>query len=285
MFTSLNPGTIGLSLPFEEALGAARDNGFEGLDLNISELAERAVRTSISEIRERFEEAGVRPGGWGLPVNFRGEEPPDEATLERFAAQAELASDLGSPWCCIWILPFSDTLDYAANLAFHTERLKPLAQRLADHGCRLGLEFVGPKTLRHGHAHEFLHTIEGALELGHNLGTGNTGLLLDCFHWYTSHGTVEDLRRLKADDVVYVHVNDARPGRGPDEQIDNERLLAGASGVIDSTGFLHALRDMGYEGPVVVEPFDKELNAQPAADRLRRTGESLAGIMRAAGLR
>lgn len=156
MFTSLNPGTIGLSLPFEEALAAARDNGFEGLDLNISELAGRALRTSISEIRERFEEAGVRPGGWGLPVNFRGAEAPDEAILERFSAQAELAADLGSPWCSTFIMPFSDTLDYAANMAFHTERLKPLAQRLADHGCRLGLEFVGPKTLRAGHTHEFL---------------------------------------------------------------------------------------------------------------------------------
>lgn len=87
------------------------------------------------------------------------------------------------------------------------------------------------------------------------------------------------------DDVVYVHVNDGTGGRGPDEQIDNERQLPGATGIIDSTGFLHALRDMNYEGPVVVEPFDRRLNDEPAAERLRRTGESLTGIMRAAGLR
>ena len=284
MFTSLNTGALGFSAPLDEALRLARTNGFEGLDLPLGELLQLAERTSVREVRERFHAAGVRPGGWGPPVDFRHDEETYRAGLATLPRYAALAHELGSPWCATWILPYSDELDYEANMDHHVRRLRPIAQILADHGCRFGLEFVGPRTARAGHRYAFIHTIDGALELGERLGTGNTGLLLDCWHWYTSHATREDLARLRADQVVYVHVNDAPPGRDVDEQIDDQRLLPGASGVIDIAGFLQALDRMGYDGPVVAEPFNAELNAMPPADRVRLTGQSLAKIWAQAGL-
>ena len=285
MFTSLSTGTLGFSAPLEEALGLARTNGFDGLDLSMGELQRLAGESSIQDVRDRFSAAGVRPGGWGLAVDFRTDDAAYQRGLADLPAQAALAQDLGSPWCSTWILPFSDELDYEANMRRHAERLRPVAQTLADHGCRLGLEFVGPKTLRAGRRHEFIHTIAGALELGERIGTGNTGLLLDCFHWYTAHGTAEDLAGLSAEQVVYVHVNDAVGGRGPDEQIDNQRMLPGTGGVIDITEFLQALQRMGYDGPVAVEPFNAEINALPEPERVRMAGESLARIWAQAGLR
>ena len=214
MFTSLSTGTLGFSAPLEEALGLARTNGFDGLDLSMGELLRLAGESSIQDVRDRFSMAGVRPGGWGLAVDFRNDDAAYQKSLAELPAQAALAQGLGSPWCSTWILPFSDELDYEANMQRHAERLRPVAQVLADHGCRLGLEFVGPKTQRDGHRYEFIHTIAGALELGERIGTGNTGLLLDCFHWYTAHGTAKDLAGLRAEQVVYVHVNDAVAGRG-----------------------------------------------------------------------
>jgi sugar phosphate isomerase/epimerase len=284
MFTSLNTGTVRLSVPFDEALSLAREGGFAGLDLPLGELPTLADQSSVDEVKARFDAAGVRPGGWGLPVDFRRDDETYRAGLDALPRQAALAQALGSPWCATWILPFSDDLDFAANMERHVTRLRPAAQILADHGCRLGLEFVGPKTLRAGHAHEFIHTIEGALDLGRRIGTGNVGLLLDSFHWYTAHGTAGDLARLSAEQIVYVHVNDAVAGRGPDEQIDAERMLPGASGVIDITTFLQSLQRMGYDGPVVVEPFSAEVNALPASERVRAVAQSLSGVLARAGI-
>jgi sugar phosphate isomerase/epimerase len=275
---------VRLSVPFDEALNLARENGFAALDLPLGELLSLAEQSSVDEVKARFAAADLRPGGWGLPVDFRRDEETYRAGLAALPRQAELAQALGSPWCSTWILPFSDELDFAANMERHVERLRPAAQILVDHGCRLGLEFVGPKTLRAGHAHEFIYTIEGALDLGRRIGTGNVGLLLDCFHWYTAHGTAGDLARLSAEQIVYVHVNDAVPGRGPDEQIDGERRLPGAGGVIDITTFLQALQRMGYDGPVVVEPFDAEVNALPPAERVRAVAQSLSAVLERAGI-
>jgi sugar phosphate isomerase/epimerase len=123
-----------------------------------------------------------------------------------------------------WILPFSDDKPLEENRAFHIERFTPVAQVLADNGCSLGLEFIGPKTLREGHPYQFIHTMQAMLDMGAEIGP-NVGLLLDCWHWHTSHSTIEELRALKPEQVVYVHVNDAPQGIDTDEQLDNVRCL------------------------------------------------------------
>jgi len=285
MFKCLHPGAIGFSVPFDEALTLAHTYGFEGLDLPFPELLQLAQKASLLAIKERFQAAQLRPGGWGLPVNIYGDKEKYQAGLAQLPAYAAVAQSLGSTGCATWILPFSDTLDYDANMEFHANRLRPIARILADHDCRFGLEFVGPKTSRAGHKYDFVSTIAGALELGQQIGTGNTGLLLDSWHWYTSHGTLEDLKTLTAQQVVYVHVNDAPAERGIDEQLDLQRLLPGASGLIDIAGFLQALDSMGYDGPVVAEPFNAELNALPYAERVQATKASLDKIWQQAGLR
>ena len=40
-----------------------------------------------------------------------------------------------------------------------------------------------------------------------------------------------------------------------DDYMDNERALPGATGVVDIAGFLGALNTIGYDGPIVPEPF------------------------------
>jgi sugar phosphate isomerase/epimerase len=139
--------------------------------------------------------------------------------------------------------------------------------------------------MRQGHRYEFISTIAGALDLGERLGTGNTGLLLDSYHWYTSHGTIEDLKKLTAEQIVYVHVNDAPAKRTIDEQLDGQRLLPGASGVIDIAPFLQIVDQTGYDGPIVVEPFNAEHKALPYAERVKATRASLTKIMDLAGIK
>lgn len=284
MFTTLDPGALSFSAPLDDLLDLARRNGFAAVDLPFPEVLHAAEATSVQEVQDRFRAAGVRPGGWKLPVDFKGSEDTYRTGLAALPRYAALAQGVGSPWCFTWILPYSDDLDYGANMERHVALLHPVADVLAEYGCSLGLEFVGPRTMRVGHKHAFIHTIAGALEVGERIGTGNVGLLLDCWHWYTSGATLDDLASLRGAQVVYVHVNDAPPERRVDEQIDTERLLPGESGVIDIVGFLWGLQAMDYAGPVAVEPFNAAVRALPPAERAQRAGQSLAKIWKQAGL-
>jgi len=284
MFRSLNPGPIGIRLPMREVLRLAGPAGFEGVDLNIREAARLAQEESVGHVAGLFREAGLRVGSWALPVNWRGDEATYREGLEGLPRLAALGQRLGSLRVCTFVPPASDERPFEENFRWHVDRLRPIAEALKDHGCRLGLEFIGPKTSRLGRRHEFIYTMGGMLELGEAIGTGNVGLLLDSWHLYTSHGTVEDLGRLRVEQVVCVHINDAPAGVPVDEQIDNVRCLPGETGIIDLAGFLKALKRIGYDGPVTPEPFSQKVRQMPPEEAARTTGEALTRVWRAAGL-
>jgi sugar phosphate isomerase/epimerase len=275
MFTTLSAEDLALDVSFSEAVELARDAGFDAVDLHMAEL----VGWDASRVSEKLAVAGLRAGGWWLPVEWREDRETYDREMETAVKAAELAHAVGARWCNTWIWPFSDQLDYRSNFDLHVERLKPVAALLAEHNCVLGLEYVGPKTMRLGHPHEFISTMDETFELIERIGEDNVGVLLDCWQWYTSHGTPEDLAALEPGQVTYVHLNDAPAGLGRDEQIDDQRMLPGATGVIDVATFLAAVRDIGFDGPVAAEPFNADVNALEPAERARVARESLASTL------
>ncbi len=273
MFRNASWGAIGVQVGFEDGLDLARETGFEGVDVPIQTAAEYLDQGRIDAFVALYAGRGLKLGGWGLPVNWRGDKAKWQTDLEAFPRLCAAAQACGAPRCATWIPPASNELDFDANFAFHVERFGPIATILGDHGCRLGLEFIGPKTLRANAKYEFVYDLPGMLKLCEAIGP-NVGLLLDCWHWYTSGGTPEQLAGLTAEQVVVVHVNDAPAGIPRDEQIDNQRCLPGATGVIDTACFMRELKRMGYDGPVTCEPFNAELNAmedRAAAERVKRS--------------
>jgi len=271
MYRCLNPGAIGVRLPWPKCLPLAREHGFEGLDLSVDPAVPAA------EYVEALAGAGLKPGGMGLPVPFRDDEAKCAEGLSRLGPIAARAAEVGVTRFATWILPFSDTRPLKENWRLHADRLGRAARILAQHGCRLGLEFIGPKTARLGRKFPFVRTMEHMLDLCEACGP-NVGLLLDAWHWYTSLGTVEDILALEPGQVVYVHINDAPAGIPVDQQRDNVRALPGETGVIDLAGFLGALRKIGYDGPVVPEPFVKELATLAPEESVRRVGEALKRV-------
>jgi len=279
MYAALSPGMIGVNVPFEQTARLAAAAGFKGLAVDIG-----AAAHDPDGVRRVLESGKLRPAAWGLPVEFRQSEDTYREGLARLPELAKAAKQIGALRCSTWILPFSDTLTFQQNFQLHRTRLRPCAEVLAEHGCHLGLEFVGPKTLRDGRAHEFIHTQEGMLELCQAIGTGNLGLLFDSFHWYTSYGSREDIHKLSDALIVDVHINDAVQDRGPDEQIDNDRRLPGDTGVINLIAFLQGLKEIGYTGPVTPEPFLPKLREMPPEDAIRTTAEALLKVWQQAGV-
>ena len=276
MFRNLSPGAIGIQLPFTEALDLAHRTGWEGMDLPTSEALQLADQRGTEAVSELYAQSGLRVGGWGLPLNWR--EPYEKSALETLKRQAALAQKLDSTRCYTWLLPFSDQRPFRENFAFHVEQIQPIAEILAEHGCSLGLEFIGPRSMRASHRYGFIYTIEGMLSLAAAIGP-NVGLLVDAWHWHTGLGTLSDLYTLRLEDVVYVHINDAPADLPIDQLIDNKRALPGVTGVIDLKGFLSALGELGYNGPVTPEPFDSSLATLSPEEASIRTLTALNSVM------
>ena len=285
MFKGLSPGAIGVkAATLEEALAAAKTGGFGGVEINVGEIADRVEKSGAASVTDAFEAAGILPAGWGLPTNWRGDEAAWQAGLNDLPRLARAAAAVGATRTMTWIMPCSDTRPYDENRDFHVTRFTPIARILAEESVSLGLEFIGPKTLRDTQTHPFIHTMGEMLDMGRLIGP-NVGLLLDAYHWYTSHGTRDDLKALTPAQVVYVHVNDAPKGVPVDEQLDGVRDLPGATGVIDIAGFLQSLQQIGYDGPVTPEPFVNLSSLPSDAERLKTVGAAMDDIWQKAGLR
>jgi sugar phosphate isomerase/epimerase len=221
----------------------------------------------------------------GFPVEFRKDEEAWRTGMAALPAQAQLAQAIGCTRSATWVPPGHNERDFAENFKLHVERIGAAAAILADHDIALGLEFIGPKTLRKNFSHRFIYTMEGMLAMGAAMGTGNVGLLLDVWHLYTSHGTLDQVRELQASDVVVVHINDAPAGIAVDEQMDQVRTLPGETGVLDIEGFLQALEEIGYDGPVTVEPFSKRVREMSVQDAVAATAASVQKVWPRSGVK
>lgn len=275
MKASLHAVILGGGLSFEELVALAARHGFAGVDTGIDAIARLVGGRSLDGAKEFFAEHGVQPANWGLPVNWRGSEEEFKEGLGRLPEQAKLAADIGCPRCCTWIMPSTDE-DPADLRKRAVTRFAECAKVLNDHGVRLGLEWVGPKTSRTG-KHEFIYRMDQLLDMEAEMGQPNLGLLVDSFHWFTAHHTQEELEAVPVEKVVHVHINDA-PDKPRDEQIDQQRLLPG-EGVIDLKAFLSALKTIGYQDYMGVETFSKELPQLPPDESAARAKKGVDGVM------
>jgi sugar phosphate isomerase/epimerase len=285
MYKALSPGAIGVqATTLQEAIAAAQQGGFEGVEFNVREVADLVDQHGAEYIKGLFAEAQLKPAGWGVGIDWRSETKWQQG-LKELPRLAAAAAAIGCPRALSGVMPGSNDYPFDENYRLHVERFTPIARILADNGCWLGLEFISPKTLRDSLRYPFLYTMGEVLDLGSKIGS-NVGVLLDIWHWYTSYGTLEEIRALRPEQVVYVHVNDAPAGIHVDQQMDLVRDLPGATGVLDIVGFLHALRDIGYDGPVTPEPFKKELKELPSdAERLKVVRAAMDTIFQQAGIR
>ena len=269
MYRAFSPSHISYSETLEISAPIAAANRFEGIFVNI----ENEKSLGIQKIKDLLAKYNLKAAGFELPTSFYKEESEFEEDLIKLERLAKFAKDCGFNDCTTYVFPASETLDFAENFKLHTERGKQINEILKGNGIRFGLEFVGPYTLRKDARYTFIHDLDGILELCDAIG--DVGLLLDVFHWDLAGQTKEDFRKIKdASKIVCVHINDAPAGVPFDEQLDQVRKLPGSTGVLRIGAFFDGLLELGYDGPVVCEPFVKELREMSLEEAAKMVAEA-----------
>jgi sugar phosphate isomerase/epimerase len=280
MYPNLSAGAIGVSASMQEEVAYAHKHGFRGCDVDLA----AAEQFGIAQTRDLFEQNDLIMGGCGLTVEFRQDDASFRSDLSELPRWADIAQKLGCTRCSTWVPSWSDERPFDEQFKLLRGRFRECAIVLKAHGIRLGLEFLGPKTLRDDHEYEFISTLSGMLEMADAVGTGNVGLLLDAWHWYTSGGEMDQIERLTNDQVVYVHINNAPEGIAVDEQIDSVRVLPSQTSVIDLPAFLATLDKIGYDGPVTTEPFYEPLSKMAPDEAISTVKQSMVESWKAAGV-
>jgi len=286
MIPTLNAATAGSGLMLPDFIALAKNHGFSAIEFSIDEAAQMAANNGFESVATLFDEATILPITFGLPTQWRKGEDEFQAGLATLSERAKLAQDLGCSRCVTYVLPDNDepVAEYSLR---SVNRLREIAKVLEEQGVRLGLEFLGPQHFRPDPNNFWFYDIAGALGVVKQIEDGaaleNVGLLVDAWHWHTSGGTMMDLASIPVEKIVHVHISDA-PDIPIEMQNDQERLLPGASGVIDIVGFLGTLAALGFDGPLAVETFNEELNALSADEAANQAALAVAGVLRAANI-
>jgi len=247
--------------------------GYEGINFDI----ERESKIfSPEEFSALLAKNKLKPGTFALPVEFRKDKETFEADLKTLRPCCKFAQKTGATRCTTYIMSFSETMDYKSNFNQHKERLTLAARILEEFSICLGLEFLGPPSLRKGKPHEFIHDLDGLSELLDAIGTSNVGYLLDVFHWDLAGQVFDDFKKISGNEkVVAAHINDAPKGLTREEQPNHQRELPGATGVLRIDEFMKGLQNLNYDGPVLVEPFNEALKAKAFEDAVKEAKASM----------
>jgi sugar phosphate isomerase/epimerase len=274
MYKTIAPGCIGHHQSFKEAADACAKAGFEGYWFGI----EGDSALSVTETNEILAKTGLRAAGFNLPIEFRKDQGTFEAGLPKFEEYVKYAAKIGAKRCVTWIISFSDTLPYKENFEIHRIRLKRCCEILREYGMVFGMEFLGPYSIRKGKKYDFIHNLDQILELCYAIGTGNCGILMDVWHWDLAGQTKDDFKKLTNGQVALAHINDAPAGIPAEEQIDSVRGLPGETGVLRIAEFFEGLRKIGYDGPVLAEPFEPKLGQMPFVEALKTVMDSIKQV-------
>ncbi|MFM8469541.1 MAG: sugar phosphate isomerase/epimerase family protein [Limisphaerales bacterium] len=255
MFTCLVCRSLCIEATQLEAIELAHRHGFASVEARADELA-RLPEAELARVLDDLRAKRLRFGLAGLPIDLRRDAQRFADGLQQLPKFAKILQCCGVTRLGSSIVPFHAELPFAKNFRQHVERIGAVARVLGDHGIRFGLEYCATPTLRRGRRHQFIHTLPQLRELIAAIGAPNLGLVLDSWHWWMSGSSSAELASLRREEVIGVDVNDA-PVDVPQADLgDRQRELPGATGVIDLSQFLSALRRLGHDGPVRAEPFE-----------------------------
>ena len=279
----LTPGALGIGADPRAVIDLAQRHGFESVQPNGGFLASLDA-AQRKEIAAEVKQKKLVWGSAGMPVDFRGAEEKFREGKKALPTVAAALQDAGVTRISTWLKPHHDELTWLANFKQHVARLGEVNKVLADHGLRFGLEYVGTRTLWTKLRHSFIHTMAETKELIAEIDQPTLGFVLDSWHWWTAGESAEDILTLENQDVVACDLNDAPTGIPIEEQLDNQRELPAATGVIPIGEFLKALVQIGYDGPVRAEPFNKPLRAMDDEPAAKATADAIRKAVEVAGV-
>ncbi|NND08024.1 MAG: sugar phosphate isomerase/epimerase [Saprospiraceae bacterium] len=271
---SLNPGAIGAKFNQSEILDLAIKFGYSAITCLPNDLS-AMDSGEMDAFLAKMKTHKISWGSAGLPIDFRKDEATFKEGLAKMPATCAAMEKAGATRMNTWIMPSNAHYTYRTNFSLHQSRLKDAANIAGHHGVRLGLEYVGPKTLLTRSRFPFVRTLVETKELIAAIDE-NVGVVLDSFHWYCAEESKTDLLTLDNRDIIAVDLNDARSGFDVADQIDGKRELPMATGVIPLQDFMDALVIIGYDGPLRAEPFNQPLRDMDDEAAVKATYDAMA---------
>jgi D-psicose/D-tagatose/L-ribulose 3-epimerase len=253
-----------------DLLDKAKAFGFDILEICV----EDPDSLDPASIRARADKAGVALTICGAFGPSRDLSSEDAAVRQNGLAYlkrcVDFASSLGSPfvsgpmYAAVGNTRMLERAERAAQWARAVASLKTAAAYAAKRSVKLAIEPLNRFET------DLVNTVDQGLQLIADIGAENVGLLLDTFHMNIEEKDIPSAIRRANGHIVEFHACSSDRGTPGEDHLPWNAIA-------------DALRDAGYEGPVVIEAFTPEIKEiaravsiwrplAPSQDALARDG-------------
>ena len=284
MFVSLNGAVTRGVGGFDKARLAAKI-GYGGVDWDLGP----AKTAGVDATKALFAELKIKPTITNLPMArplpFSGEQAAFQQALPQLADDAAFCAAIGCQKMMVVLSP-TGPVPKEEHRKVVRDRLAAISEVLRKSEIRLGIEFLGVQQFRVGRAggpppNPFIWTLPETVALAKD-GGSNLGVILDVWHWHHSGGTTAGIVAAGKEQIVHVHVSDAKP-QPPEDVRDNQRVMPG-EGAIDLVGFFQALKKVGYTGGVSPEPLGRVPAEMSPEESAKLALDTTLAVMKKAGV-
>jgi len=244
--------TVSLSGMLPEKLEAAAAARFDGVEIFENDLLQ--FPGTPGEVRRLCRDLGLRIDMFQPFRDFEGVAPDQlQRNLDRAERKFDVMEELGTEL----ILVCANIAESASSdLDLRAEQMALLAERAARRKIRIAFE-----ALAWGGA---VKTWRQVWDIVERANQPNLGVALDSFHTLVLKDDWQGLKDIPGQRIFYLQLADAPwVNLDPLTHSRHYRCFPG-QGQMEVTGFVGAVLDSGYNGPVSLEIFSDENRAAPA---------------------
>jgi 4-hydroxyphenylpyruvate dioxygenase len=253
--------TVSLSGMLAEKLEAAAAARFDGVEIFENDLLN--FPGTPRDVRRLCAELGLRIEMFQPFRDFDGVSPEQlQRNLDRAERKFDVMQELGTDLLLV-CANIADTA--SADLELRAQQLRLMAERAARRGMRLALEALawGSAVNRFSHVWEIVRRADHP----------HLGVALDSFHTLAIRDDFRPIKDIPGERIFFVQLADAPwVNTDPLTHSRHYRCFPG-QGEMDVAGFVGAVLDAGYTGPISLEIFNDEGKSAPAranaADAMR----------------
>jgi D-psicose/D-tagatose/L-ribulose 3-epimerase len=223
-----------------------REMGFDIIEICIEDPA----TIDVSRINEALKENDLKTticGAFGPDRDASSDDRNIRANAVKYLeACIDAARGLGAPfvagpmYSAVGKTRLLSPDERAKQWSLAVETLKPVADYAGQRGVQLAIEPLNRFET------DFINTVEQGLDLVGRVGATNVGLLVDTFHMNIEEKDIPAAIRKAGSKVFHFH------------SCENDRGTPGA-GHVEWKEVVSALREINYQGPVVIDAFTTEI--------------------------
>ena len=281
MFKNLNCELLGLSGRQSEIFELALTYGFQGIDIDISDIVKRCQRGSFESATRFLTSSKLRVGNFLAPVDLDADDETYAKQVAMLNGAAEIANRADAR-VAILNVPFdTDRLPYPEYFEVIRKRVEEIAAIFAKEDVKAALSFTAVRDAEENKQFKFVQDVEGFVALAKSCKS--VGIVFDSFHWFCGKGDQAALESLGTDRVLAVRLADCVEEVAAEAATLNDCLLPASTDVIDNVGYLKLLHAAGVD--VAVSAMGRL--AEPGGTRdafIGKTRDALDKVFEDAGL-